>query len=207
MITWWLSFPRKKWWKTQYMYKYTITEIYAVTSTYCTYPTGRGIAIEPANSPAATTFKFNPKTILHSLRNETVQKGRTKSWLSICGGMQSPSSYMFTIQLSGTHVGGRTCHLTSLLIITLNRWGIGSTSSFWRIPGGLPFLSCTHIYSWNHKVILLTISHEEKRLQIDYEAAWKNLLLRNCNNNRTGWSHVPCPSSTSVGQYKFSLQE
>lgn len=50
---------------------------------FCTYPTGKGIAIEPVNSPAPTTFKFDPKTILHSLRNDTVQKGRTNSWLSM----------------------------------------------------------------------------------------------------------------------------
>jgi hypothetical protein len=48
-----------------------------------TYPTGRGIAIGPSKSPAPTTFKFDPNSILHWLRKDTVQKGRTKSWLSI----------------------------------------------------------------------------------------------------------------------------
>lgn len=57
-----------------------------------TYPSGRGIAWEPANSPGATIFKFDPKRMLHSLRNETVQNGLTNSWLSIWGGIQSPSS-------------------------------------------------------------------------------------------------------------------
>lgn len=107
-----------------------------------THPTGRGMAIDPANSPAPMTLRFDPKNILHSLRNDTVQKGRTKSWLSMCGGMQSPSSYIFTMQLSGTQVGGSTCHPINLLIITLKRGGIGSTNSFSMIPGGFPFLSC-----------------------------------------------------------------
>lgn len=44
-----------------------------------TYPTGREIAIGPSNSPGPTTFKLDPKSTLHSLRNETVQKGRRKS--------------------------------------------------------------------------------------------------------------------------------
>lgn len=48
-----------------------------------TYPTGNGIADEPVNSPGPAIFRLDPKSILHSLRNETVQKGRTKSWLSI----------------------------------------------------------------------------------------------------------------------------
>ena len=56
------------------------------------YPIGRGISKEPENSPGPKIFKLDPKSILHSLRNDTVQKGRTKSWLSMCGGIQSPSS-------------------------------------------------------------------------------------------------------------------
>lgn len=107
-----------------------------------TYPTGRGIENEPENSPGPRIIKFDPKIILHSLRNDTVQKGRTKSWLSIWGGIQSPSSYMLTMQLSGIQVGGSTCHFTSLLMITLKRGGRGSTVSLQRMPGGFPFLSC-----------------------------------------------------------------
>lgn len=47
------------------------------------YPTGSGIEYGPENSPGPTTLRFDPKSILHSLRNDTVQKGRRKSWLSI----------------------------------------------------------------------------------------------------------------------------
>jgi len=107
------------------------------------YPTGRGIAIEPVNSPGAEAFRLDPKRMLHSLRKETtVQNGLTKSWLSICGGMQSPGSYIFTMQLSGTQVVGRTCHRTNLLIIVLKRSGIGSETMVRMMPGGFPFLSC-----------------------------------------------------------------
>lgn len=56
---------------------------------------------------------------------------------------------MFTIQLFGTHVIGKTCHLTILLIICLNKGGKGSTSSSLRIPGGFPFLSCNMKFSTN----------------------------------------------------------
>lgn len=48
---------------------------------------------------------------------------------------------MFTMQLSGMHVGGSTCHLTILFIICLNKCGSGSTSSSLIMPGGLPYLS------------------------------------------------------------------
>lgn len=106
------------------------------------YPTGRGIAIEPVNSPGAATFRLDPKRMLHSLRKETVQNGLTKSWLSICGGMQSPGSYIFTMQLSGTQFVGKTCHRTILLIIVLKRSGIGSETMVRIMPGGFPFLSC-----------------------------------------------------------------
>lgn len=106
------------------------------------YPTGRGISIEPVNSPGAEDFRLDPKRILHSLRKETVQNGRTKSWLSICGGMQSAGSYIFTMQLSGTQVVGRTCHRIIRLIIVLKRSGIGSESMVRIMPGGFPFLSC-----------------------------------------------------------------
>lgn len=58
----------------------------------CTYPTGKGIDAGPENSPGATTFRLEPNKILDSVKNEIVQKGRTKSWWSMCGGMQSPSS-------------------------------------------------------------------------------------------------------------------
>lgn len=44
------------------------------------YPTGRGIAVEPENSPGPSTFSSVPNRILHSDRKETVQKGRKKSW-------------------------------------------------------------------------------------------------------------------------------
>mgnify|MGYP004710561921 CR=1 FL=1 len=44
-----------------------------------TYPTGNGMAAEPENSPGPMIFKSDPNTILHSLRNDTVQNGRTKS--------------------------------------------------------------------------------------------------------------------------------
>jgi len=60
----------------------------------------------------------------------------------MCGGMQSPSSYTFTIQLSGTQVVGSTCHLTRRRMMTLKRSGKGSMDAWWRIPGGLPSLSC-----------------------------------------------------------------
>ena len=121
------------------------------------YPTGRGIAIEPVNSPGAEALRFDPKRMLHSLRKETVQNGRTKSWLSICGGMQSAGSYIFTMQLSGTQVGGRTCHRTNLLIIVLKRSGIGSETMVCIMPGGFPFLSChedsVQIYRWGSTML------------------------------------------------------
>lgn len=44
-----------------------------------THPTGKGIAEGPSNSPSPTTFKLDPNNMLHSLRNDTVQKGRRKS--------------------------------------------------------------------------------------------------------------------------------
>lgn len=48
-----------------------------------TYPTGNGTATGPENSPGPIIFKFDPNSILHSVRNEIVQKGRTKSWWSM----------------------------------------------------------------------------------------------------------------------------
>lgn len=46
------------------------------------------------------------------------------------------------MQLSGMHDGGRTCHRTSLLMITLKSEGIGSAATFLKMPGGFPSLSC-----------------------------------------------------------------
>lgn len=107
-----------------------------------TYPTGKGIAVEPLNSPGPSGFRLVPKSMLHSLRNDTVLNGRTKSWLSMCGGIQSPGSQMLTMQLSGMQDVGNTCQRTNLLIITLKRTGIGSGATFRRMPGGFPSLSC-----------------------------------------------------------------
>lgn len=44
-----------------------------------TYPTGKGIETGPENSPGLRIFKFEPKTMLHSVKNDTVQNGRRKS--------------------------------------------------------------------------------------------------------------------------------
>jgi len=49
---------------------------------------------------------------------------------------------MFMIQLSGTHEGGSTCHLTRRLMVVRKRGGMGSTTSSRKIPGGFPYLSC-----------------------------------------------------------------
>jgi len=45
-----------------------------------TYPTGRGMEMGPEKSPAPETFRFKPNRILHSVKNDTVQNGRRKSW-------------------------------------------------------------------------------------------------------------------------------
>lgn len=46
---------------------------------YVAYPTGRGIDTGPSNSPGPLIFRFEPKSILLSVKKETVQKGRKKS--------------------------------------------------------------------------------------------------------------------------------
>lgn len=106
------------------------------------YPVGNQTVAGPSNSPAAMIFRFEPKSILQFDNNDTVQKGLRKSWWSIWGGMQSPSSYIFTMQLSGMHLRGKTPHLTILSIICLNNGGKCSTSASLMIPGGFPYLSC-----------------------------------------------------------------
>lgn len=43
------------------------------------YPTGRGIETGPENSPGLTGCRVEPNTILHSVNNDRLQNGRTKS--------------------------------------------------------------------------------------------------------------------------------
>ena len=71
----------------------------------------------------------------HSLKSDIVKNGRRKSLWSICGGMRSPSSYIFTIQLSGTQLPGNTCHLTKRCMAFINRLGMGSTVTSCVIQG------------------------------------------------------------------------
>lgn len=44
------------------------------------YPVGKGMEMDPLNSPGPAIFKLVPKIMSHSLKRESVQKGRTKSW-------------------------------------------------------------------------------------------------------------------------------
>lgn len=44
------------------------------------YPTGRGMDTGLLNFPAPTISRFEPKSILHFVKKETVQNGRRKSW-------------------------------------------------------------------------------------------------------------------------------
>ncbi len=48
-----------------------------------THPTGRGMETGPSNNPGPTILRFPPKRMQHSLRRESVQNGRTKSWWSM----------------------------------------------------------------------------------------------------------------------------
>lgn len=41
---------------------------------------GRGNEKGPENSPGPIILRFDPNRMLHSVKNDTVQKGRTKSW-------------------------------------------------------------------------------------------------------------------------------
>eukprot|EP00959_Pyramimonas_sp_CCMP1952_P046907 979450-Pyramimonas_sp.AAC.1 len=67
-----------------------------------------------------------------------VQKGRTKSWWSMCGGMQSSSEYRLTMAESGSWLAGRMPHRSSRRIRLTSRGGRGSTVSSVRMPGGRP---------------------------------------------------------------------
>ena len=45
------------------------------------YPTGRGIAVDPEKSPGTITLSPEPNSVSHSVRKDTVQNGLTKSWI------------------------------------------------------------------------------------------------------------------------------
>ena len=66
-------------------------------------PGGRGILkSEPPNSPGPRGMSRSPNRMDCSLSRLSVQKGRSKSWLSTCGGMQSSCSgkqQQFPLQL------------------------------------------------------------------------------------------------------------
>lgn len=52
-----------------------------------------------------------PNMMLCSLNKLMVQKGRSKSWWSMWGGMQSSASYTFTMAVSGSFDFGKMPHL------------------------------------------------------------------------------------------------
>lgn len=138
------------------------------------YPTGNGRVRFPPKSPGPRTSRLAPNTMLHSLKRERVQKGRRKSWWSMWGGMQSPSSYMLMMQLSGTQEGGSTCHLISRLIVVRRRGGMGSTTSSRIIPGGFPFLSCRHSL---HQSLPF---HQKSRPKVKYHPTTGTRSHRGC---------------------------
>ena len=146
------------------------------------YPIGKRIGVSPSNSPAATIFRFEPKSMSQSDNSDTAQKGLAKSRWSIWGGMQSPSSYMLTMQLSGTQVAGRTCHLTNLFIICLNNGGNGSTSASLTMPGGFPYLS------WNvlkiESSVAIQIRSKRSKKKKKGEKPKKRLPMHSCSSNQ-----------------------
>eukprot|EP00965_Chrysotila_dentata_P227616 6196122-Pleurochrysis_carterae.AAC.2 len=59
-------------------------------SSSSTEPTGSGSDVGALNSPSLTIEISRPNKMCSSDSSESVQKGREKSWWSMCGGMQSP---------------------------------------------------------------------------------------------------------------------
>lgn len=153
-----------------------------------THPTGRGRESVPPNSPSLMRSTTVPNSMLHSLTRLSVQKGRRKSWWSMCGGIQSPSSYMLIMQLSGTHVGGKTCHLTSRLIVVRKRGGMGSTTSSRKIPGGFPSLSCKSKHP-NRRTINSHLKEKHQKLIVHCLIAnTSKVALKRSQLNRNPWS-------------------
>ena len=76
-------------------------------SSTSTEPTGSAIEKGASNSPSERILMLGPKRMLCSETRESVTKGREKSWLSMCGGMQSPAWLGLGLGLgSGVRVRG-----------------------------------------------------------------------------------------------------
>ena len=60
-----------------------------------TEPTGSATRTGASKMPSSTILISLPKRIGCSDKSESVTNGRTKSWWSMCGGMQSPSEYLW----------------------------------------------------------------------------------------------------------------
>jgi len=77
---------------------------------------------------------FWPKRMGCSETRDTVQKGRTKSWWSTWGGMQSPLSYELTMAVSGRLPLGKTPSAMSRSTSALRHGGISPTCRSGLIP-------------------------------------------------------------------------